>query len=631
MSISTQVLVVEDEKLVAADIQTHLETLGYSVPGILSTGEEAIRCASEFRPDLVLMDIHLSGRIDGIETAHILQSRLNIPVIYVTAFADDRTLQRAKATEPYGYVLKPFGRKELQTAIELALHKHVRERRLRSKEQWVMGLMASIGAGIMAIDHDGLVCLMNPYAEECTGTGLTEALGSSWYDLIELLDRRHHTPQCPIRRAIQDNMSSDMTDTPVLFPKLGRRAIVSGAVSPMSEPDSDRRAAILVFREITEWQHLETHFRRTRHLDDMQRLAGGLASQFTNFLTLIAGSSESLAIGIDPGDTRAWDVRTIQDATERAGKLTRELLAFSSGQPIHFEIFDPNRFLAGIVETLQFTLGPALTIEREFDPDAGKIEADPAHLEQVLTALVSNARDASAKGGAITIRTSNFDVDEPLMARFVDLPQGPYVRIDVVDRGEGIGFEKQPQIFQPFFSTRPGTGGLGLATSYGLVKQNRGHIWFESEPGKGTTFSICLPRVDRAAQHVEVPKSLRGTETILLVEENTGARAATRDTLMSLGYRVIEAASAGEAMGICEREPKTIHAVVAGIATPNMEARDLAARLPQLRPGIKLLFLSVYSRYTLQHYGAIDSVAVLLQKPFTATVLAKAVRDVLAS
>src|SRR3989442_1585180 len=155
-----QVLVVEDEKIVAADIQAQLEKLGYGVPGILSTGEDAIRTASETRPDLVLMDIHLKGRIDGIETARIMQARLNVPVVYVTSFADDRTLQRAKDTVPYGYVLKPFETKELQAAVEMALHKFGRERRLRTNEQWLMGVISSAGAGIMAIDHDGLVCLV---------------------------------------------------------------------------------------------------------------------------------------------------------------------------------------------------------------------------------------------------------------------------------------------------------------------------------------------------------------------------------------------------------------------------------------------------------------------------------------
>src|SRR5579864_9271263 len=156
---STQVLVVEDEKLVAADIQTHLERLGYHVPRVFATGEDAIRSASESRPDLVLMDIHLQGRLDGIETAQILHTRLNIPIVYVTALADDQTLQRAKSTEPYGYIVKPFGPKELQAAIELALYKYLRQQRTRVHEQWLRSLVANVGVAILAIDHSGLVCL----------------------------------------------------------------------------------------------------------------------------------------------------------------------------------------------------------------------------------------------------------------------------------------------------------------------------------------------------------------------------------------------------------------------------------------------------------------------------------------
>src|SRR5579884_491835 len=504
-----QVLVVEDEKIVAADLQTHLERLGYGVPGIFSTGEDALRSAPDMRPDVVLMDIHLKGRIDGIETAQIMQTRLNIPVIYVTAFADERTLQRAKATEPYGYVLKPFEQRELQTAVELALHKHVRERRMRINEQWLTGLISNVGAAILAVDHNGLVCLMNAQAEEWTGTSLTEALGSAWADLITFVGAGPDLTQSAIWQALHENRMTDLTDTWVFFPKTGRKAMVSGAVSTMPEPETDKRAAILAFRDVTAWQQLETQYIRARHLEQMQRLAGGLAHQFSNFLTLIAGHAESLSASYSPSDPRARDVHTIQRATERAGHLTRDLLSFSRGQAISLKVFDPKRTINNVVDTLQLTYGGSVKLETELDPATGKVEADPEHLEQMLTALVANARDATPEGGVVTVRSCNLDVDSHFAARFVDLPPGSFVRFDVVDHGAGMSYEKQSHIFEPFFSTKDRAGGLGLAAAYGLVKQNRGHIWFESEPQKGTTFTICLPRIqDAPARGLGVPRSL---------------------------------------------------------------------------------------------------------------------------
>ena len=624
----TQVLVVEDEKLVAADIQAHLEKLGYSVPGVLATGEDAISKASQSRPDLVLMDIHLQGRIDGIEATRILQSRLNIPVVYVTAFADDRTLQRAKDTVPYGYIIKPFGKKELQTTIELALHKFVRERRVRNNEQWLMSVIANIGAAVMAIDHQGLVCLMNTQAEEATGSSLTDALGSSWTDIISFLDSAPGAANCPMRKAMEENRVSEMTDAAVLFRRTGRKAIIAGAVSPMTEPGGSERAAILAFRDITEWQQLEVRYRRARHLAEMQQLVGGLAHQFANYLTLISGCSESLAHSLEQSDTRLREVRTMQQATESAGNLTHKLLAFSQGQPTRPKVFDPNGVISDISGMMQLTLGSGATIELVLEPGIGKVEADPVQLEQILSALLLNARDAAHGNVSVTIRTSNLDVSKELSAGFVDLPPGPYVRIDVSDRGAGISYDRQSHVFEPFFSTKDPARGVGLAAAYGLVKQNRGHIWFESEPQKGTTFSICLPRAETAlSRGLGVPRSLRGTETILVADDDASAREATRDILQGLGYRVIEAASGSEALKICEQDSQKIHLVLSNVIIPNTTAHELAQRLPVVRPGVKLLFMSTYSPSSLQRNRVIDPGLPILQKPLTADVLAKALRE----
>ncbi len=596
---------------------------------VLSTGEDAIRSATEERPDLVLMDIQLKGHIDGIQTAQILQSRLSIPVVYVTAFADDRTLQRAKATEPYGYVLKPFGKKELQTAIELALHKHDRERRLRTNEQWLLGLLASTQVAIAATNHSGLICMMNPRAEEYTGAVLTDALGSHWSDFISFERTPAGTSGCPVRMAIEDNTGSEMVDYPVFFPKSGRHAIVCGAVSPMAEPACNQRAAVLVFQDVTSWRHLEAQYRRTRHLENMQRLAGGLAHQFSNFLTLISGYAESLAHSVEPVDPRFHDVRTIQKVSERASNLTRELMAFSRNEQLNLKVLDTNQAVANSVDFLKLTASPVIEIEKDFDAHVVKIEADPVHLDQIVSTLMSNARDAMPDGGVITIRTSNMDVDETLANKYVDLPVGAYVRIDVIDRGVGMTYETQTHIFEPFFTTkdRARGAGIGLAAIYGLVKQNRGHIWFESEPKKGTTFSLCLPQASSAMAGISVPRFLYGNETVLVVEDNSEVRTNARDMLLDLGYRVIEASSASEAIKICEQYAERIDLVVSNAMMPNMTARELAGRVTSLRPGAKMLFVSPYSEYALRRHGALDPMHSVLQRPFNIDALARAVRD----
>ncbi len=603
-----------------------MEKLGYAVPRVMATGEDAIRSATETRPDLVLMDIQLKGRIDGIQTAQILQTRLNVPVIYVTAFADDHTLQRAKNTEPYGYVLKPFGKKELQTAIELALHKHNRERRLRTNEQWLLGLLASTQVAIVATDHNGLICMMNPQAEEYSGVQLTGALGSHWSEVILFEKTPAGASGCPIRTAVEDNVGSEMVDCRVFFPKTGRHALVCGAVSPMPEPASNRRAAVLVFRDVTSWRHLEAQYQRTRHLENMQRLAGGLAHQFSNFLTMVSGYSESLAHSIEPVDPRFHDVRTIQKVSERASNLTRELMAFSRNQQLNLKVLDTNQAVANSTDLLKLTSNPAIALEHDFAAKVAKIEVDPAHLDQILSTLVSNARDAMPEGGVITLRTSKMEVDESLANKFVNLPPGAYVRIDVIDRGMGMTYETQTHVFEPFFTTKErarGTG-IGLAATYGLVKQNRGHIWFESEPKKGTTFSVCLPQAGSLAS---VPRSLFGTETVLVVDDSPEARTSARDMLLDLGYRVLEASCGSEAVKICEQTKERIDLVLSNVLMPNMTAAELAGRLASLRPGARILFMSPYSEYSLRRHGALDPSFAVIQRPFNIDALARAVRN----
>ncbi len=632
----TQVLVVEDESLVAADIQGHLETLGYDVPKVTSSGEEAVRRATENRPDLVLMDIQLKGRMDGIEAARILQFRFNIPVVYVTAFADDRTLQRAKSTEPYGYVLKPFGKRELQTAIELALHKHGRERRLRTSEQWLMALIANIAAAVAVVDHAGLICLMNPMAEEITGAPLNEALGVNWTAALSFADSRRSPPECPVWRAVHENAASELVEAPVLFPKTGRKALLCGAVSPLGGADGENRAAILVFRDITARQQMENHYRQSRHLEDMQRLAGGLAHQFSNFLTLISGCTESLARGLDAkddvNDQRLREVKTIQKVTERAGNLTRDLIAFSRGQAPVFKVVDVNQAIAKFSEMLKSSLGSKVKLDLQLDADAAKVEVDPAHLEQILIALAENARDAMPEGGTATIRTCNFEVDDRSASKFVDLPAGTYVRIDVADTGVGMSYDTQAHIFEPFFTRkeRARATGLGLAAAYGTVKQNRGHIWFESEPKKGATFSVCLPKASSAlTRGINGSRLPHGSETILVVDDDVEARAGARDILLDLGYRVLEAALGGEALKICAQPHNAVKLVLSGVIMPHMTGHELARRLAEARPGVKLLLMSNYSEYALRSHGNIEAGARILQKPLVAEALAVTVRTAL--
>ena len=628
-----EVLVVEDEKIVAADIRENLRSLGYSVPAVISSGEEAISEASQNHPDLVLMDIQLKGRIDGIEAARVVQTRLNIPVVFITAFADDATIQRAKSTDPYGYIVKPFGKKELQTTIEIALNKHRSERRLRTSEEWLMSLIKSMGEAILAVDRAGSICLINPAAETITGGSLEETLGAHWSDVIEFTGRHRAGLGNPFLVALEKGKTVHLPECPVRFARTGKKAILAGSVAPLIPHSSVVSGAVFAFQDQTEQQRLERQYQRTRHLEALQTLAGGVAHNLNNVLMIIYGYSEALIRNFAENDAPYRDVRMIQKATERASSMTHQLLSFSRRQSAEPKVVALNEIVSNSEHMLRHVLGDNIELIMNLDPRTGKTEADPAHLEQVLMSLVLNSRDSMPLGGRISIRTSNADVDLTLASKFVDLPPGSYVRLEVTDSGAGIDYTVQSQLFEPFFTTKERTKGLGLglAAAYGLVKQAGGNIWFESEPGKGTRFDLYLPRSEDREAFAPIAHSTanRGIETILVVEDEPDTRLLIRETLLHLGYRVVEANSGAEALKIANEADDPIHLVVTDILMPSMSGLEIASRLSSQLPDIRVLFVSSYSQYVLEHHGAMEHGSSMLQKPFTAEALALKIREIL--
>lgn len=628
-----QVLVVEDESIVGADIRQNLTMLGYRVPAVLASGEEAIKKAAEECPDLVLMDIHLKGKIDGIEAAKIVQSRLKVPVVFITAFADEATIQRAKSTEPYGYIVKPFGKKELQSTIEIALYKYGRERRLKTNEQWLMSIIRNAGEALLVVDEEGSICLMNALAEVITGRALEESLGAHWADLWRFPSAKGCGGTTdPISHAIQQARRIDLLDCPVRFINTGNRTVV-GSVSPIRDGPNRVSGAVITFRDVTADRTVETQFRHVRHLQGLQRLAGAVAHNLNGVLTIISGYTEALIHSLDPADPRHRDVQMIESAGERAGVLTRQLIAFSRQQPLQPALLDINEHMASLEPVLTPSPGPLVDFQMKLEPGLGQVEADPSHLDQIVVALVQNAREAMPGGGALTVSTAREHLDSAAVSKFADIPAGDYVVLRVADTGAGIPYEHQAQVFEPFFTTkeRQQGAGLALAAVYGLVKQNGGHIVFESEPGHGTVFSVYFPL--RAAPHVNghgsFPYVRGGTETILVVDDHAFTRQFATDALRGLGYRVLEARNGVEAIGICERTSENIDLVVSDVMLPNMTALELAGRLSGVRSGLKVLFTCAFSPYALKHHGAVQEDTPLLQKPFTAAALAASVREAL--
>ena len=388
--------------------------------------------------------------------------------------------------------------------------------------------------------------------------------------------------------------------------------------------------------DITERKLLENQLQQSRRMEAVGRLAGGIAHDFNNLLTIIKGYAElaQQRAGIQP-ELQA-DVQQIENAAERASALIRQLLAFSRRQVLQPKVLDLNAIVLGLDKLLARLMGEHIEMVTRCGANVGHVKADPAQIEQVIMNLVVNARDAMPKGGRLTVETVNVDLDSTYARDHVAVKPGPYVMLAVSDNGIGMSPETVAHIFEPFYTTK-GSGqgtGLGLSTVYGIVKQSGGYIWVYSEPGKGTTFKVYLPRVQELAdpkQEVVIPGVNKGSETVLLVEDDGAVRELASMILSSNGYLVLPAQDALEAEHFSANHSGEIHLLLTDIMMPGTSGRELARRISARHPRARVLYMSGYTDNVLAQGGVLEEGVSFLQKPFTPAALSQKVRDVLDS
>ncbi len=392
----------------------------------------------------------------------------------------------------------------------------------------------------------------------------------------------------------------------------------------------------MIAEDVTERRALEYQLRQSQKMEAVGRLAGGVAHDFNNLLTVIKGYSELMLEELKEADPLYGEVTEIKKAADRAASLTRQLLAFSRQQVLAPKVLDLNFVMQNMDKLLRRLLGEDIQFISILDPDLGRTKADPGQIEQVLMNLAVNARDAMPAGGKLTIETRNVDLDENYCREHAGVIPGPYVMFAVSDSGNGMSEQVRSRIFEPFFTTKEvGKGtGLGLSTVYGIVRQSEGHIWVYSEIGIGSTFKVYLPRVDAPAdtalQSTSIP-TYRGTETILLVEDEDGVRALIRQVLTKYGYRVLEARNGADAIQVSERSVEPIHMLLTDVVLEQMGGRKLAEHLSKSRTDMRVLYISGYADDAIVQHGVLAAGTEFLQKPFTTDALAKKVRQVLDS
>jgi PAS domain S-box-containing protein len=498
------------------------------------------------------------------------------------------------------------------------------EDNLKASEDYHRTILENIGDAVFISSPEGRILDVNPRGCELTGYRREELLGLLIVDTYPPGDRAAGE-----RRIENTSKGQPSVQERRLLRKDGTVLLVE--TNARALPDGRMLGTV---RDVTERRQLEVQLRQAQKMEAIGRLAGGVAHDFNNVLTAIFGYVDLLREELPAGSSAHEDLAEVRKASERAAGLTRQLLAFSRQQVLEPIVLELNDLVEDFEKMLHRVIGEDVELRLALAEDAGNVRADPGQMQQVIMNLVVNARDAMPTGGSIVLETANADLTEQYAELHQPVRPGRYVMLAVSDSGVGMSPDIKARIFEPFFTTKEkGKGtGLGLSTVYGIVKQSGGYIWAYSEVGRGTTFKIYLPRVDEPAEPAAKPKesgSLSGTETILLAEDDAILRPLARELLRKLGYAVLEGEDAESALAAARAHKGPIDLLVADVVMPGPSGRELARRLAEMRPQIKVLYISGYTDDAIVHHGMLEPGLHFLQKPFTPAALARKVRDVL--
>ena len=506
-------------------------------------------------------------------------------------------------------------------------HRKRAEAALKESNVRLQAIIETSPLAITTLDFDGSVLAWNPAAERMFGWTADEVLG-------RLLPIVPEEGKEEFLQRVRGGEPSSGTELQRLR-KDGSKIEVSLWTAPLRDPHGRITAVMGILADITARKQLEEQFRHAQKMEAVGRLAGGIAHDFNNILTVITGYGQMIADRTHDDPQLEGEIAEILQAGEHAAALTSQLLVFSRRHVVSHEVIDLNTVVVKIERMLRRIIGEDIELVTAPQPELGHVRADAAQIEQVIVNLAVNARDAMPGGGRLVIETANVELDEAYVRRHLSMQKGRYVMLAVSDTGKGMPPEVRARLFEPFFTTKDrGKGtGLGLSTVYGIVKQSGGEIWVYSELGKGTSFKTYLPRVDEASQQ-EVHASAAipttgGKETVLLAEDEPGVRALARDVLRQYGYVVLEAMDAADALRICRDHPGGIDLLLTDVVMPVMSGRELAERASEIRPGVKVLYMSGYTDNIIGHHGITAAASQFLQKPFTPKVLAGKVREVL--
>jgi PAS domain S-box-containing protein len=587
---------------------------------------------------LLLFDFEIADMAAVHLLSEFQQAGVSIPSILLTEHADEKTVAGILAAGASDCMERSelSGGSNLVRTIRCALALHSMQQGKQSAEESLRKLSRAVeqsADAIMVTNRDGIVEYVNPAFVTLTGYSPLEITGQT----PRILKSGEQSPE--IYSELWKTILSGNVHRSILAnrKKSGEIYYVEQSISPVRDPAGYITHFISNGRDLTDRLRLEAQLLQSQKMDAIGRLAGGVAHDFNNLLTIITSYSELALDTVVAGSPIECKLQEILSAARRAAQLTRQLLAFSRKQVQALRVVELNPVIADITNTLHRLIGE--DIELVFLPGnaLGRVRVDPIQVEQILMNLAANARDAMPLGGRITIETTAMQLTEEYVQRkHAIIPTGQYVLVTVSDTGSGIAANHLTHIFEPFYTTKPsGKGtGLGLATVYGIVKQNGGFIWAYSESGMGTVFKVYLPCVTGQGRTLEssslpLAAPVHGSETILIVEDEDAVRRSTAEFLQLQGYTVLEARDGLDALAVVKNHGSIIHLVVSDVVMPNMSGGELAIECEVRAPGTKFLFVSGYPGKTVIDHKVLDFETNFLQKPFSLKELSSKIREVL--
>jgi two-component system, cell cycle sensor histidine kinase and response regulator CckA len=682
---ASKILVVEDETIVAMDIRQRLESMGYEVTSTVATGSATIEQASTNRPDLILMDIQIKGEVDGIETATQIQEQYAIPIIFLTANSDEKTLNRATRSAPFGYLLKPFEDKELHTTIELSLYRHQLEQILKSNQKRLFTTLSSIVDGIISTDSTGKIDFINPTAETLLGFSKEEIIGKQ---ISKIIKYKHENTEIsienPVEKAIRKKTAITLENNVVLVKFNGDEIPTDNSVALIEDSNGLVVGAVLIFRDITnrrknekelekhrdnledlveqrtlelqsmneqlkneiaernrteeERKVLQSKLERARRMESLGVLAGGVAHDLNNLLGPLVLYPQ-LILEKFALDSQCEDyVNKMEISAKRAASVVQDLLTIARRERYEMTQISVNEVITSYLKSPEVELlqsdNSAISINTKFDSTIPKANGSASHLYKVFMNLVMNSFDALPAGGEISITTESKELTH-LANGFDRIEAGNYIIITVSDNGPGIPEENLNRIFEPFFSNkhlgRSGSG-LGLAIVYGIIKDHNGYIDVKSKLNEGTTFVLYLPAVKSKICNPKMTESIgiQGNEFVLVVDDLEEQRELAETALTCFGYNVKSVPSGEDAVEHLKSNPVDI-VLLDMIMDPGMDGLDTYREIIKINPEQKAIIVSGYAESDRVQEALKLGVSRFIRKPYTIQVLCNAIRKTLAN